>query len=288
MKQSVTKLVSEIGARGYARLHAALPSSPIFSETYKAFDTVAERASVDELVAITLEKSAEYWTKDFTRRSFFAGAPMGYRNRSIRADKAKKSYFQYAPVYGSFVRENFPHLILAYPEIDWLFAKCDTLWNASVDVLHTVILEYDRHYPGIRRLLVRQNGSAPVILRLLRYEPGEHIESQPHYDKSAFTVHMHSDDEAGNQFVIGRWHPTELLLTDLAPVARQNSGHSNDAVVFPGLFLSEMGYQEILPSPHAALGSNVMRYRHVSVGFRLVPFMSTDHLITNVPFKRAA
>ena len=246
---------------------------------------MVQRANADELLAITLEKSAEYWAKDSARRLFFAGAPMGYRDRSIRPDKAKKSYLQYAPVYGAFVRQNFPHLISAYPEIDWLFAKCDTLWNASVDVLYTVIVEFDRHYPGISRLLVRQHGSAPVILKLIRYEPGEHIESLPHCDKSAFTVHMHSDDEASDQFVIGRWQPTELLLTDLAPIARPDSARSNDAVVFPGMFLREMGYPEILPSPHAALGSTAIRYRHVAVGFWLIPFMSTDHLITNVPFQ---
>ena len=99
---------------------------------------------------------------------------------------------------------------------------------------------------------------------------------------------MHSDDKSGDQFVIGRWRPTELLLSDLAPVVRIGSFHYNDALVFPGLFLNEMGYHEILPSPHAALGSTAMRHRHVSVGFWLVPFMSTDHLITSVPFKSAA
>ena len=83
-----------------------------------------------------------------------------------------------------------------------------------------------------------------MILKLIRYEPGEHIESLPHCDKSAFTVHMHSDDEASDQFVIGRWQPTELLLTDLAPIARPDSARSNDAVVFPGMFLVKWDIQK--------------------------------------------
>ncbi len=153
-------------------------------------------------------------------------------------------------------------------------------------VLRSVILEFDRNYPGVRRLLLRQSGSVPVIVRLIRYEPGEHIESLPHYDKSAFTVHMHSDDGSCDQFVIGRWQLGILKLSDLTPVARRpNFQRPNDAVVFPGLFLSEMGYDEIRPSPHAAFGSKETKFRHVSVGFWLVPFMITDHLVTNIPFQ---
>lgn len=162
------------------------------------------------------------------------------------------------------------------------------LSEAAATILRPIIDEFERRYPGLRRLLVRQQRTPPVVVRLIRYEPGSQIESEPHHDKSAFTLHMHSDDTAADQFVIGPWR-RELKLTDLKPVvSRAELRRTRDAVVFPGLFLSHMGYEEILPSPHAALGSKYPTHRHVAVGFWLIPYMLTDHLSTNICLRGVA
>jgi hypothetical protein len=278
---------SEIQQNGFVLIAGALPTPSTFAKIYKAFDVVANLLSTDELAAITLDKTAVDWAKDLRRSGFLARAPMGFRDRSIRSDKENKSYFHYASGYGAFVRENYPRLLPRYPEIGWLFENCETLCDASVKVLESVIFDFDKRYPGVRRLLVRKHEFPPVVVRLIRYEPGIDIETMPHHDKSAFTVHMHSDDPRADQFVIGPWR-RELELAHLSPIkSRANLRQASDAVVFPGLFLGQMGYEEILPSPHAALGSESARHRHVAVGFWLVPFMLTDHLTTNIPSKVA-
>jgi hypothetical protein len=281
----MSRMLADIQQTGFALLKGALPNPSSFADAYRAFDAVANLVEADELAEILLEKTAVDWTKKPDLLGYYAKAPMGFRNRSERQDKEKKSYFQYTPAYEAFVRTNYPRIMAKYPEIDWLFVNCDSLCRASEQVLKSVILEFDRHFPGLRTLLLRKGNPSPVILRLLRYEPGNQIETLPHYDKSAFTVHMHSDDSKADQFVIGPWCAGELSLADLNPVTRRANC---DAVVFPGLFLDQMGYHEIRPTPHAALGSEDNRYRHVAVGFWLVPFMMTEHLSTNIPYKGAA
>jgi hypothetical protein len=284
----MSKIFDAIRQNGFVLIRDALPPPSTFIEVYKAFDGVAKLMATDELASIILEKTAIDWAKDLRRSGFLARAPMGFRDRSIRPDKAKKSYFQYASGYGAFVRANYPRLFSTYPEVDWLFANCEILSEAAVTILRPVILEFERRYPGLRRLLIREQGFPPVVVRLIRYEPGSEIESMPHHDKSAFTIHMNSDDATADQFVIGPWR-RELELSDLKPImSRANLRRTSDAVVFPGMFLGQMGYEEILPSPHAALGSKDARLRHVAVGFWLIPFMFTDHLSTNIPLRGVA
>lgn len=285
----MSALLSSINRRGFTLIPNALPPLSIFQETYEAFDAVTGVVRTNDLTAIVLEKTADAWNDDLSRSAFYARAPMGFRDRSLRADKEKKVYFQYSPEYGQFVSKRYPGLLLMSPEVQRLFKFCDKLWNQSANILKSVILELDEDYPGLKTLLVRRKRAFPVILRLIRYEPGTHLLTSPHHDKSALTIHMHSDDGAANQFIIGPARSGGLKLSDLSPVKRRaNSRHARDAVVFPGMFLSQMGYEEIPASPHAALCSEESRYRHVAVAFWLVPFMFTDHLKTDLAFTVAA
>jgi hypothetical protein len=123
----MSSAVSDIRQNGFACISEGISESDAFLQTYKAYDALTELISANELVAIALEKTANAWAVDLPRASYFARAPMGYRDRLGRADKEKKSYFQYAPAYAEFVRQSYPSLISGYPEIEWLFAKCDAL-----------------------------------------------------------------------------------------------------------------------------------------------------------------
>jgi hypothetical protein len=190
-----------------------------------------------------------------------------------------------------FVKNHFPTLLSHNRELNIFFDLSEALWDLSAKILHPIILALDQEteFFGLRKILIRRNRSFPVILRLIRYEPGPAIATPLHFDKSALTLHMNSNDSSGDRFLIGPGGRRDISITDLVPIGgRKNETGATHAIVFPGLFLNTIGFDYLPPTPYAALGMPNSQYRHTLVAFWLVPFLISEHLITNVPNRAAS
>ena len=279
-----SSLLSSIYRDGYAILANALPVQSTFDELYSAFDIAVQSLEQKVLVSSLVEKISEAWAADSRLSAYYARAPMGFRNRAVRIDKDRKQYFQYCREFGGFVKTRFPALLSEYPEFSLLFSLSDALWELSGRTLRAVILHIAESgkFEGLSKVLVRREREFPLLLRLIRYDPGPKLATAPHLDKSAFTLHLNSDDKSGDRFLIGPGGRDLVSLADLRPAQIRRAGGATDAIVFPGLFLNTAGYDALPATPHAALGMEEQTYRHSLVSFWLVPYLISDHLDTNI------
>jgi hypothetical protein len=247
-------------------------------ETFASFVAeIAERKEVQH----ALDDLQAKWMTNKKRCSYYDGAPMGFRDRTGRSDKEAKRYFQYCQEFGQLARLECPDLFRVSKTIATLICLLDSCAASAETAMLTYIRMLAEEYPGIDAVLTRKDRPAPVLLRLIQYASSPVLSVVPHVDKSALTLHMHSNDGPSERFIMGK--PDEFPRLSTMKAVERASEAGERALVFAGALLREAGF-DVPPTPHAVFGGTSSVPRQALVAFWLVPNLNTDHLTTDVPF----
>jgi hypothetical protein len=279
------KILRDLASQSYVVFKGALPNRCWFNNLYNTYDDVSRLLLETPALLDEWHRCVESWQRIRDTRQFFCGTPTDFRDRSTRADKRDKEYLQYSLDFAT--SSAFRDSVLSRNcAVVRLFGMLEELHFACADLFFRVIDSITAEVPEAKSRLLYDGRLAPIIIKVLRYNRRpERFATDPHFDKSALSLLLNSDDKSVS-YRLGRYVPSEIRYSELfAPIEYPpNDDQWNDAVLISGLCLREVGLSALPPTPHSVLPVQDRDVRHSVVAFYLVPYLDTTHMTTNAPY----
>lgn len=285
-----TVIATALRDRGYFVFKSVLASRRDFVNCYLLFDELCNAVSHDRSIADRLYAAVQEWQAEGDIARYFCGVPAGFKTRNDRDGSSGhrfKDYLQYTLAFAqsnAFRRsglQSFPCVAQLYESLAELHFTCSGLFTQAIKSICNLANQ------SLYSRLVYDDRLAPVVIKVLRYRRNPlRWATDPHFDKSALSLIIHSDDEEFS-VRLGAQGSGAIRLSELrSPISYPKSPvDPNDAVLITGLCLREMGLGEFPPSPHLVLPVTDRPFRHSIVAFYLVPYLrGTDILRTTVNF----
>ena len=263
---------------GYSQLDGLMPTQRQFDALYTLFEQIvfgkfAEHHGLDQL-----HDEAKEWLANSANRRGYAGAPMGFRDRRPREDKADKVYFQFCPEFYYYLRANRSSCYYRHPHLANLLDELADCSKIAEGIFNSLLFRLDTR---LRRTLLGPDGTLSVLLKILAYEPSVKWGTTPHFDKAAFALVMNADDVATESFRIAPYRDGISKLELQAPDRRAPVDEPGTAILFPGMCLRAVGVGDILPSPHGVEPVQGNRRRHSVIAFLITPDVDTSGMDTD-------
>lgn len=281
-RQFYPSLLNEITENGYATLRRSMPSRYNFGALYALFDQVANIHCFEKQQNSRIKAEADAWQMMAGNQAAYAGAPMGFNDRRARTDKAEKYYFQYCREFHYYLRSHHASTYYQCPVFAAFAEKLFELSDLADGIFRGLAKELDNGAGNLSRVLFGNCGTPSILLKVLCYEPSTTWGTVPHFDKSALSLVMNTDDVERENFRIGQYRPgiTTEELTAPDRIVEDGTAPGN-ALLFPGMCLYAIGESQIMPTPHGVLPVSNNRRRHSLIAFLLAPGIDTSAMETN-------
>jgi hypothetical protein len=207
-----------------------------------------------------------------------------FRDRHGRKNKRAKDYLQFCLSYAH--SDAFREAKIAnIPEVRELFEKLSDLHFRCVELFAGTVEGICAGSLQLRDRIQPPGNLSLIVIKMLRYSPqAARFATEPHFDKSALSLLLDSDDNEV-RYRVAKYELPVRLSQFVAPCEyRSNVGVPGPATIISGLCLREIGLRRFQPSPHFVLPVTGRR-RHSVVAFLLVPGLEgTDQMSTYVDF----
>lgn len=279
-----TIVASSLAGKGYHVFASSLPSHNWFRGLYSAFDRLVELIENDPTLDAEWDQAVRAWHATDDTAMFYCKIPPSFKDRAGRVGKRNKCYLQYCQDFA--LSEPFVTSRLgSIPEVCNVFQRLEELHFTCVDLFHRSFRsifagrnDMDKvNYPG---------RFSPIMFKLLRYNSDpRRFGTGPHYDKSALSLLLHSDD-AEVTYRLGPFSNNAFRYSELhAPISYPSSSNSkNHAVLVCGSCLQAVGLSSFQPTPHSVLPIKKAEKRHSIVAFHIVPYLDTTNLVTKASY----
>jgi len=238
---------------------------------------------------------AQEWERDFAASDEakpWTNVRFGLRDKrpETKRNKDKKFYLQFCREYGDWVIKNRATQLASIPELEHLFHQLLDIEKVCENIFLEKLTEMSVLHPGIRKLFYWYNGEqrVPISIRVISYENEGHFSVSPHFDKSAATILLPSDDKPDEEcLIVAPADGTPFNHENLKGIIRpkpHNPDSESCSLFITGAMLQEIGVS-IPPTPHAVLPHDRL-LRHVLVAFCNVPYMDTKHFTTSIVYKK--
>ncbi len=263
-----TNYLNKFEDRGYAVFNGVLPSMRWFEGVYEDFDRFIDSVESEPEKGLQLRRYAQEWLKEDDHDYYYCNVPCSYRNRLVNDRKRDKVYLQWcydfsrsALFRGSAIGQesNTIRLCEKLEELEYI---CSPIFRDCIDDLGRTFPAFAARFDTNRAL--------PVIFKLVRYSLSPlRFATDPHYDKSALSLILNSDDAHVN-WKIGKGH--SCRLSDMAAPFDypEDRDQPTDTILFPGLCLRAMDVA-VDPAPHCVMPVTDRPYRHSIIAFLLIP-----------------
>jgi hypothetical protein len=242
-----------------------------------------------------IRELAQEWERDFAASDEaipWTNVRFGVRDKrpATSRNKDKKFYLQFCREYGDWVIKNRSTQLAAIPELEYLFHQLLEVEKICQEIFLQKLSEMSISHPGIKKLFYSYDGQkrVPISIRVISYENEGHFSVSPHFDKSAVTILLPSDDMPDQEcLIVAPADGTPFNHENLKGIIRPKPTHPDSescALFITGAMLEEIGVS-IPPTPHAVLPHDRL-LRHVLVAFCNVPYMDTKHLTYSIVYKK--
>jgi|GEM_PF-4217665 len=289
------KLAADLRNRGAYVFPGAIPSASVFAEIYRAFDRLAALLVTHAELAAAWRGALDAWLGVSDNATYFCGVPLTYRDRRTRPGKRNKEYLHLTPDFVEFlVWSRFGELAQgvydpmryrnAFDELQdmhWNLGQIELLCRGLFSMAVQAVCPKQ-----MSRLLPPGSQRTPIVFKLIKYYPSRiRFGTDPHYDKSVFSLLLHADDRKVS-YRLGEWRPGPVQCsTLLAPIDYPGDAEkSNDAVLIAGAMLRASGMSDIGPTPHMVLPVAGNRPRHSIIAFLVAPGFNTRSLDSSVDY----
>jgi hypothetical protein len=258
-----------------------MPSARWFSRLYDSYDAIADALDRDPGLLRDWDNLLSEWQEQDNNKRFYCNVPFKFKDRAEREGKRDKSYLQFCAdfwrfqPFKKFVYDHIPSGICA-------FESLDSISGLAAETFGRVVGELNVLRPGIIVALEGGIGRPAVIVKALRYNPNsERLATGPHFDKSALSIIVASDDREP-LVRIGVSGVASAYSAYTCPLALDKRART-DVILINGLCLSAVGIEDMEPTPHSVL-SVKEHVRHSVVSFLLVPYLDTSAMSPKAPF----
>lgn len=271
--------------KGYHVFVASLPCRQLFKPLYDAFDRLYEAITDDPTMIRKWDDAIKDWQGERNNLAFYDRVPPGFKDREGQEGKRDKAYVQYCldfAVSKAYRDSGLSHI----GEVSKLFGHLEELHFVCVDLFSRAISSVCDSNENAKNRLCYRDRLSPVVFKLIRYNPdAKRFGTDPHYDKSALSLILNSDDQEVS-YRVGPYKHTTFRYSELiGPIKYPASDlDPNDAVLVSGLCLREIGLDGFNPSPHSVLPITRPTCRHSIVAFYLAPFVNLDFLDTQARY----
>lgn len=258
-------------------------SKTVWERLYVEFDKFAQSVSGDTEFSKRYNVEAKEWQKEKKNRELYGGYFSPYfRDTSKIPGRDKKRIVQLCePYYRHLHQKN--SVLLTNPFfvrlIDGMMAALYSCCAAVTPILN----DLEEIEPFLYERLMLKAELPPVSLRLLSYDADPQFATNPHVDKSAFTVIVDADDPVEASKTIFCPHAPESAppkLSSFKPIRK----NANEALLFLGAAPRVGGFANFLPMPHA-VGPFEGVVRHSAVFFWHLPNTDMQDFDTKIAFE---
>lgn len=270
---------THVRASGAAAIPSPLPADA-WSHLYTALDVLADELRGDDALAAEFDAAARAWQGESGLRDHYSGyfTPY-YRDRVGQTDKDQKTIFQLCQPYYAYVYRRFPHLVQV-PAFRALLQGTQAALSACERDLTALVESLSVVSPELADRLVHDSPVRPTALRLLSYVSDDHFFTNPHVDKSAVTVILHTDDPTDDPcLVVAGPSGRTLRLSDFYAPERA----PDESLVFFGAAAQRVA-PELTATPHGVRPPATPRRRHSAVFFWLLPGVDLAPFKTDIDY----
>lgn len=274
-----TLILEGLASTGYHIFPDSLPCRVWFQELYQAYDRVSQLLRSAPSLRDEWEACVHQWHGVDDTRAFYCGVPPVFRDKSSQEGKRDKEYIQYCLDFAEFSGFLKSRVYQEIP-IRKMFELLRELHFTCTELFFAGITAVTEAAPWLRNKLVYHDRMAPVVLKVLRYNPNpSRFATGPHFDKSALSLLLHSDDEEVS-YRLGKHKTEDLRYSELfAPISYPvRADAPNHAVLIAGSCLQAVGVAKLPPTPHSVIPVTDSEHRHSIVAFYLFPYLDTTAL----------
>jgi hypothetical protein len=283
VRQTSLSFSDALHQHGFLELKNALPSQDFFDLIYATFDEFIELVESKPEFRQQLEQLFEDWQQYSDNGRRYSHIPQKFVDRTQRADKANKVYYQcfldfvlYTEAKANFLYQQFPVLKRFHTHFKTVHFLTAQLFNNLLETL-------EQEHVGISEYFQETQHPMPILIKILRYNQDADFATRPHCDKSALTLILNNTDVNNENLIIAPQGTTHISkFRKISGKGNNSLAASSSALALAGLCLRAIGY-DIPPAPHAVLPAKSC-HRHSMIAFLLVPYLPLDSLQTNVLF----
>lgn len=279
-------LENNLRVNGFHVIAKSLPPRLWFQKLYETYDRVLDELQHDPVLIEDLDDHMRAWQAVDDNKDYLGGTPPTFRDRGERADKEDKTYFQFSRAF--YTSRFFAgSLIAKLPAMKELLGYMSELHDIAARLFGESFLALEEDHPGITRAMSVNATTPPIVVKAIRYNanPERFAENNAHYDKSALTLILNSDDP-DTLVRVAPFNASGVSRKSFCKAVDYPASLAapNDATLISGLCLQEAGFPDLAPTPHYILPIDRPYARHSVVAFYLVPGMCTESFLTKVPF----
>jgi len=278
-------IAHRLSANGFHIFRDSIPSRRWFEALYVAFDEVLTAILNSEALESEWHRCVSEWQDEADTESYYCNVPADFRDRSGRADKRDKSYLQFTLDFA--MSDAFANSQLSErDDVRKLFGMLEQLHFLTAELFFKAIKAIDAVAPGTASKMVERTRLAPIVIKLLKYNRNEsRFATDPHFDKSALSLVLHSDDPQPTLKIASSRHTRPRYSEFFVPMKYPADALSkNSALLINGICLNAIGLEAFPPTPHSVPPVTDRPHRFSVVAFYLVPHLDTSKLCTVAPF----
>lgn len=270
--------LDQLKRNGYTSI-PKLFSQGYYDELYLLFDEFIDVMTKNRELLEEFRKAGEKWKtiakNDNLYSNFFTPY---YRDRRGLPGKDEKVILQTCELFHTYLTMSYSGMYLDYPIIGNLFNRLMHIILAHNKHLLKLIYELGSE---IQKKLIPNNGEIPVSIRILRYENDSLMSTNPHVDKTAFTIILNTNDPINQERLIAHKnvnksiHLSKYSIPDIP---------KEDSLLFCGAAFEEFGYQAFKALAHAVLPFNHAKKRYSIILFWHFPDLDMSKFSTSVDF----
>lgn len=268
----------QLKGKGYTSI-PKLFTQPFYDELYKLYDQVIDLMSQDTYFYETYKLASERW-KSIAKNNNLYGRFFKpyYRDRRGVIGTDEKVILQTCPSFYQYLAFSFYNIYMNYPVLERLKSK-----------LMAIILAHKKHVvqfihlmdDGLKKVLMPESGETPVSIRILRYEKDSKLSTNPHVDKTAFTLILNTNDPPDREKLIVRNVDEPIKYLSQYEVPKIHEDHS---LLFFGAALEQAGHKAYKALAHAVLPFNHSHERYSIILFWHLPNFDMSNFSTKVEF----
>ena len=249
---------------------------------YNDLDALTDRVHRQPSLTTRITEAASQWHKNSGLSHHYSEyfKPY-YRDYVGQKGRDQKVIFQFCIPFYKYLFENFSNILdideyrrVAEGSVS-ILATCQDQLIPFASLLGTVNTEYSSR-------LLQFNQGLPVAIRLIKYWPDASYLTNPHVDKTAFTVLLDSSDPADDRCIVvsSKQSMDDVSLSDFYTPA----SNADESVVMFGAAGVDSGYSDFWPAPHGVKPPTRPRFRYSAVFFWLLPDSDLSGYSTSIKY----
>lgn len=267
--------------RGYLLVSHPIPRAAAI-RLYREFDNFITYARATPDVVQVLDAAANAWKARDDNGLYYSGyfTPY-YRDSTKHVARDQKQVLQLCEEYVDQLSREHP--VFGREEVKSLFGTLRDISRAASCVFDGVISTLGQEPVDLTEQMIASVRRPPLVIRVIRYEPdADHLGTNPHVDKTAFSALIDSSDDPGEPSIaFAKPGLANYCLDDFLPP--EPAADEKTAIVFPGAALREAHIGNVLPTPHLVNAIRGVNRRYSLLLFRLLPGIDMSPFDTAVP-----